>query len=283
MKKCIKMSTGNRQRPPDDGRWSDLARKKATIILPLCGLNRIPPDKLAEAQRMAGALRGKEVGEVTHQTIRNWLKVYERDGMSGLERKPSRSRGRSTLRPELVDVIIGILLHPKEFSIAETHRRAKKYACEYLQLPEDQHPTYDQVLFLSQQITDDERTLAHKGHQPYTRTRELCGSFEADDANQIWQSDHHQLDIIVVDPETGEPMGRPWITAFLDDHSRALCGYFLSLDHPNSMSIALALRDSMLDTEKQWNVVYGIPNIIYLDRSKAFASVTRTGLIQRMS
>ncbi len=252
----------------EESRWSDMALKKAQIIQPLCGLRPIPGDKMAEACRAAEQVVGKSV---SHQTIRNWIKVYERDGLSGLERKSYTSRG-SQLAPQLEEVIIGILLNEKGFSIAETQRRAKKYGRDHLKLPEEQLPTYHQVLFLSQQITADEKTFAHKGTRSYTRSRELYGLFEADYANHIWQSDHHQLDIIVIDPETGEHLGCPWITAFLDDYSRAICGYYLSLDHPSSMSIALALRDSLLETDKKWNVVYGIPSIIYIDNGRDYRS-----------
>jgi putative transposase len=38
------------------------------------------------------------------------------------------------------------------------------------------------------------------------------------------------------------------------------------------MSIALALRDSLLETDKKWNVVYGIPTIIYIDNGRDYRS-----------
>jgi hypothetical protein len=41
--------------------------------------------------------------------------------------------------------------------------------------------------------------------------------------NDIWQADHTELDIMVLD-ETGRPV-RPWLTVILDDRSRAIAGY----------------------------------------------------------
>ena len=38
--------------------------------------------------------------------------------------------------------------------------------------------------------------------------------------NDVWQADHTELDIMVLD-ETA----RPWLTVILDDHSRAVAGY----------------------------------------------------------
>ena len=41
--------------------------------------------------------------------------------------------------------------------------------------------------------------------------------------NDIWQADHTELDLMVLD-ETGRP-ARPWLTVILDDRSRAIAGY----------------------------------------------------------
>src|SRR4029078_6127372 len=45
--------------------------------------------------------------------------------------------------------------------------------------------------------------------------------------------DHTSLDVIVVDPKTNQPLGRPWLSILLDRYSRAIVGFSLSF-HPPS-------------------------------------------------
>jgi putative transposase len=61
--------------------------------------------------------------------------------------------------------------------------------------------------------------------------------------NMIWQADHTELDILVLDANL-KP-GRPWLTTILDDYSRAICGYMLFLGAPSAMNTALALRQGI--------------------------------------
>jgi putative transposase len=96
--------------------------------------------------------------------------------------------------------------------------------------------------------------------------------FEAPYPNSIWQADHHQLDIIVVDRVTGEAEGRPWITKIQDDHSRAIMGYYLSMDPPSSMSIASALYHAFLSKPQDWWTMYGLPGMIYIDNGRDWIS-----------
>ncbi len=44
--------------------------------------------------------------------------------------------------------------------------------------------------------------------------------------NALWQADHAQLDILLL-REDGAT-ARPWLTAIIDDHSRAIAGYYLA-------------------------------------------------------
>jgi putative transposase len=251
---------------------SPLTRKKLEIINPLRGLRPIPAEKLIEAQRAAGELLGKEEGEVSHQTIRNWVEIVETEGPKGLERKQHKNRGVSKLPPQLVRVIRGILLHPRRFTPSEATKRAQRYARDYLKLKDKELPTYKQVKHINDQITPEERTLAHEGRDAWRKKYEQYTRFEAPSANAIWQGDHHQLDYIVIDEVTGKELGRPWLTKIQDDKSRAICGYHLSLDHPSRFGISLALRHAILPKKESWGVAYGLPGILYVDNGKDWVS-----------
>ena len=251
--------TTNKKPNNDDGTpigCSNLTLEKAKIVAPLRGLRPIPGEKLIEVCRAAGLLLGVTEGEVSHQTIRNWLRILETEGPEGLDRKQHKNHGQTMMAPSLVRIAKGILLSPKRFSIAEAHRRIERYTRHFLHYPEDEIPSRKQVAYLWNNIPDEEKVLAHEGIQAYRRKFDEAIRFEAPYSNAIWQADHHLLDIIVIDPDTGEELGRPWITKIQDDRSRAIMGYYLSMDIPGSMAIASALYHAFLPKPQPQAVSY---------------------------
>ncbi|MHA4874996.1 integrase catalytic domain-containing protein, partial [Enterococcus faecium] len=89
-------------------------------------------------------------------------------------------------------------------------------------------PSYDVVPDIVLKIPPNLKTLAHEGSKAYKQAFGLIHRFEADRPNEIWQADHTPLDIFVLD--TRNQKRRPWLTAIIDDYSRAVPGYFLGLD-----------------------------------------------------
>ena len=86
----------------------------------------------------------------------------------------------------------------------------------------------------------------------------------------MWQADHTVLDILVLD-DAGTPV-RPWLTVIVDDHSRAIAGYFLSLDAPSALNTALALRQAIWRKPNPEWIVSGIPEQLYVDNGSDFIS-----------
>ncbi|MBN6040078.1 DDE-type integrase/transposase/recombinase [Amycolatopsis sp. 195334CR] len=88
--------------------------------------------------------------------------------------------------------------------------------------------------------------------------------------NQIWQADHTQLDILVC-PRRGQ-LVRPWLTTFVDVHSRVVLGWALSkATRPDSGTVLCALRDALIrdpDTGDHG----GVPAIIECDHGKEFTA-----------
>jgi putative transposase len=113
-------------------------------------------------------------------------------------------------------------------------------------------------------------TLAHEGPVRYRERFELVYRREADRANEQWQADHTQLDLLILDA-AGRPT-RPWLTVILDDHSRALAGYTVSLDAPSALQTALALRQAIWRKSNPAWPVCGIPDVLYSDHGSDFTS-----------
>lgn len=103
-------------------------------------------------------------------------------------------------------------------------------------------------------------------------------------------ADHHQIDINVLDPETKEVLGRPWVTLLFDAFSRSVLGYYLSMDDPSTISVQLALKkaifpksDSYLKKngcKMPWPM-YGTPMQISLDNAWEFKSRSFVNLITK--
>lgn len=71
--------------------------------------------------------------------------------------------------------------------------------------------------------------------------------------------------------EHGIPV-RPWLTVILDDYSRAVAAYRLSLAVPTALNTALALRDAIgRKSDPRWHVC-GIPATFYTDHGSDFTS-----------
>ena len=94
------------------------------------------------------------------------------------------------------------------------------------------------------------------------------------------QVDHSDADIVLVDDEGREPIGRIYLTLAFDVYSRMVTGYYLSLDPPSSTSVAMCLSHSFLPkgkwlskkgVEAQWPV-WGFPRTIHVDNAREFRS-----------
>lgn len=58
--------------------------------------------------------------------------------------------------------------------------------------------------------------------------------------------DHSRMDLVVVDDGTGLPLGRPWLTLVIDEHSRYVIGYYIGFEEPSGVSVARALRNALM-------------------------------------
>lgn len=97
-------------------------------------------------------------------------------------------------------------------------------------------------------------------------------------SNQVWQADHTQVDVLLVD-RSGTVIGRPWLTTVVDTYSRCIMGMHLGYEAPSAEVVCLALRHAILpkqyssgyELQQSWGT-YGIPQYLYTDRGKDFRS-----------
>jgi len=78
--------------------------------------------------------------------------------------------------------------------------------------------------------------------------------------------DHPQSDLETIFSETGENLGRPWLTVMIDHYSRRILGFHVSYEPPSYRAVLMTLRDCVRR--------YGrLPSEIVVDGGKEFRSI----------
>ena len=206
------------------------------------------------------------VNSISLRTARYWVKRYRQDGLEGLARKERNDKDERKLSPDLQQLIEGLALRKPRLSAAAIHRKAVETAKKRGECA----PSYDTVYSLIRKLEPALVTMAHEGTKAYSESFDLVHRTEAEAPNAIWQADHTELDILVKD-EDGNAR-RPWLTIILDDYSRAVAGYLLSLAAPSAINTALALRQAIWRKPQAGWHVCGIPQVLYTDHGSDFIS-----------
>jgi putative transposase len=107
-------------------------------------------------------------------------------------------------------------------------------------------------------------------------------------ALDVVQIDHTPVDVIVVDERDRLPIGRPWLSLAIDIATRTVPGFYVSLDPPSTVSVALVLTHAVLFKESWladrelrlvWPVA-GLPEALYLDNAQEFHAEALTRAAQ---
>ena len=153
------------------------------------------------------------------RTAEWWLTAYLTRGAAGLRRSGRADKGRHRSPDELLKVIEGMALRRPPPHAAEVHRAAVKIAEERGW----KAPSYTVVREVIAGLDRGLLALAHHDGPVYRDTYELVLRRESGHPNDLWQADHTELDVMVLD-EADRPV-RPWLAVIVDDHSRAVPGY----------------------------------------------------------
>lgn len=205
---------------------------------------------------------------ISKSTIGRWVKRYREQGLTGLADAPVRSdKGTSRRLPtEAITLIEGLALQTPPRSIAAIHRQV----CTMAKARGWNVPSYDSVYRIIKKLDPALLTLAHQGAAAYREEYDLLYRREATHANAMWQADHSELPIVLLD-EAGKPH-KPWLTVIEDDYSRAIIGYRLSFQEATALTTALTLRTAIWRKEDpRWHAC-GIPSVFYSDHGSDFTS-----------
>jgi putative transposase len=186
--------------------------------------------------------------------------------LTGLVRKTRADSGeRRNISPRLREAVEGLALEKPPLPLTSVHRQVKEFA----RIIGEPAPSYWVVRDIVLGLPDDLRTLAQHGARRFGEIYEMVHRRDASKPNVVWQVDHAQLDILLQEEGSAR---RPWLTAVIDDYSRAIAGYYLSFDPPSSLRTSLALRQGIWrKADPHWQIC-GIPDVLYTDNGSDFTS-----------
>lgn len=211
--------------------------------------------------------RAAAEADIPIRTVRRWLAAYQKAGLAGLIRRPRSDLGGRKLAAEVVGLIEGMALRRPRPSVATIHRRVVALAAEQ----GFSAPSLSSVHAVIRDLDPRMVTLAQEGAAAYRDRFELIHRHRGERPNALWQADHTELDILILDIDGGAV--RPWLTVVVDDHSRAVAGYTVFLGAPSALQTSLALRQAIWRKQDPDWPVCGVPDVLYVDHGRDFTSI----------
>lgn len=257
-----------------DKDWQ-IAQERLKAIEPLLAKKHVGQKEREE--------RAKEIN-VSPASLYRWLKRYKNYGVvtALIPMKRGWSEGRSRISPLAEQIIEETIqdyyLTPQRPTVhdtlAEVLHRCHKRAV--------QAPSHMTIRSRIGSISEKEK-LNRRGFKEKARKKFLPtpGHFpKVEHPLAVVQIDHTPVDIILVDDEYRQPIGRPWLTLAIDVYSRMVTGYHLTFESPSEQSVAMCVVHSILPKE-EWMLlhdvkgswpVWGIPKTIHTDNGAEFRS-----------
>ena len=253
-----------------DQQWQ-IAQKRFEIISPIINSSsRLVIEQIADQQG------------VHYTTIYNWLRDYRKsNSISSL--LPSK-RGWTPKKSRLPKKIEEIINKGIDDFYLTTQRPAISKVIDYIISQCQQEgldaPHPNSIRNRINSISAYKR-MKYQGQRDFIQNKFSPAVKEfpgADYPLAFVQIDHTKLDIILVDSQYRQPLGRPWITLAIDVFSRVITGYYLSLDAPSTASVGICASMSILpktkkliefDMSSEWEV-WGIPESFHTDNGADF-------------
>src|SRR5450755_2762978 len=117
-------------------------------------------------------------------------------------------------------------------------------------------------------LSPAQRGLARRGDVA-VRDRTVYLRYEARFRAECYEGDHKQLSIEVLAPRAQRPQ-RPWVTVFVDQFSRLIVGWAMSL-RPTQAEVLAALRMAVT-ADPERGPLGGVPILLRWDRGLEFAA-----------
>lgn len=163
----------------------------------------------------------------------------------------AKSRYSSELEQFVQQSIEVVYLRKERGTIQDTLDRAIIFTLRENELQPDAKqlplPTRRLVTRKIMAVPAFDRYAARHGHMAaIKRFRSVLAHRTAAAPLERAEIDHTLLDVFVIDDKTFLPLGRPWLTACIDDYTRNILGIFVSFEPPSHFSVARCLKHAFL-------------------------------------
>lgn len=255
----------------------ETARKHFEYIEPL-----LEKRSREELKRKHVEKRAEEVG-VSVATLYRYLERFEKDGMRGLFPRNRFMGNRAPQFPVRVEELIKHVI--KEYYQKKNSWRSKKRCYELLRHHCEKEGLEPPCYSTFNSRINETPKVEVKGTQNagvrHTISRSLMGGKPlVRRPLELVYLDHTLLDIVLIDPYYGRPIGRPWLTLAMDAYSRKVYGFYLSMDDVSSVSVGMALvmgilpKDDILDrhggdVQSPWEI-HGLLKMAKWDNERPF-------------
>ena len=210
-------------------------------------------------EKTKAAKDGPEFTKPPHFTsVVSWIRAYRNAGndvralieqhQGKGNRKPRKDEIVEEIAQDLVEKMYLTLERPPLKSVhKELRGRVAKINLSRLPSEKFLLPSFSYLKRKVSQIPPYERDVARYGKRIADIKYRAAGRGPIAEKPLARASiDHCRLDLMVVDEETGLPLGRPWLTLILDECTRYVLGFYLGFEEPSAVSVARALRNAIM-------------------------------------
>jgi putative transposase len=281
-----------------DANISDLSVEKVDNNEPYTEISSISDADWEEAKRREKVIRPlanqhlcvlKEAKAAAKLLDLGWRQIYnlinhyrERDGklIALLPGKSTGGKGRKRIHSNLEIIIQSaiddIYLTKQQNKISKVVEEVFR-RCHIAKIPTPSERTIRRRVE-QLQCKEVMKKRKSKKESDYQYSPIIGGFPEPEYPLETFQIDHTPVDLIIVDEEYRQPIGRPYITIAIDVFSRCIPGFCLTLEPPSALSVGLCLTHSVYDKdnwlgqrgiESKWPI-WGKPDCIYVDNAKEF-------------
>ncbi|MEL6207976.1 MAG: Mu transposase C-terminal domain-containing protein [Pseudomonadota bacterium] len=258
----------------DEDLWNEASGRADTIR----GFLKDNPGKTSatDIARLADKL------DLSRASVFRLIKLFRAGGTvaSLVERKRGRPVGHRTLDPAREEIINAAInkhfLKRTRPSISQLVRDVQTDC-----LSAGLKPPHRRTIVARLEDIDLRKRARRRGDRKIEKAlTAVPGSFHPARPLEVVQIDHTRADVFVVDEETREPVGRPWLTLAMDVYSRMVTGFYLTMDAPSRLSTSLCLLHSVFDKSawlkerdivEPWPVA-GLPDKVHVDNGPDFRS-----------
>lgn len=254
-----------------DPAWREASRRERIVCVLLQN------DPTSSAQRAFAAADLRISMSWLYVLIRRYRSMPLATSLLKLTPGPKRGKRLLDLKTEnVVDSAIRqmYMARPKP-TIAAVHRLIE-HECRTAGLVA---PSYNSVKARIDRISPKDIVKARDGLKAAAdRFRPVTTEYTANHALEIVQIDHTLVDAIIVDERHRQPIGRPWLSLAIDVASRCVTGFYLTLEHPSAISVAMTMRHAVLP-KQDWLASLGIvapwsasglPDLLHMDNAREF-------------